>query len=72
MNIGTIIKGSTKTAEYIERFHSLGIESVQISFWNKIPEQCDREWIGGIAAYCRRVGLQISALSLFINPFSPR
>lgn len=71
MNFGTIIKGSDKTVEYIERFQPLGIESVQIFFWNRIPKECDREWIGGIADHCGRSGIEISALSLFINPFSP-
>jgi sugar phosphate isomerase/epimerase len=71
LKIGTVIKGSAETTTYIERFQPLGIESVQIFFWNSIPEQCDREWISGIADYCKREGLLISALSLFIDPFSP-
>ncbi|MDC7233750.1 MAG: sugar phosphate isomerase/epimerase [Spirochaetales bacterium] len=66
--LGTMIRGGEKTRRSLERFIPIGIESVQIFFWEVLPETADLSWMEETAAVCRQKGILISALGLYANP----
>jgi sugar phosphate isomerase/epimerase len=68
IHLGTMIRGSDKTLGSIDRFIPIGIESVEIIFWESIPESINHSWMEEIAVKCRESGIKISSLELFTNP----
>lgn len=66
--LGTMIRGNEKTFTSLGRFLPLGIESVQIFFWDILPEELDGPWMEAVTRACRSEGVVISSLALFANP----
>lgn len=69
MRIGTMIRGGVKTISYLERFIPIGIESVQLFFWDRVPDDVDESWLESVAGICRNSDISISSLGFFANPF---
>lgn len=66
--LGTMIRGSEKTLGSIERFIPIGIESVEIFFWESIPDSMNISLMENIAVRCEQNGIEISSLALYSNP----
>ena len=66
--LGTMIRGNEKTFTALGRFMPLGIESVQIFFWDTLPEEMDGTWMEAVVRACRNGGVNLSSLALFANP----
>jgi sugar phosphate isomerase/epimerase len=68
ISLGTMIRGNEKIFTALDRFLPLGIESVQIFFWDILPEQMDGAWMETVVRACRNGGVNLSSLALFANP----
>jgi len=69
MRIGTMIRGGIKTMASLERFIPIGIESVQLCFWDHVPQDIDQDWLERVVRRCQESHMIISSLSFFTNPF---
>jgi len=63
-----MIKGGPKTESYLERFSPIGAESVELFFWERMPDEADLSWAEKTAEECRRRGLTVSCLGMYGNP----
>lgn len=68
ITLGTMIRGGEKTLPSLKRFIPIGIESVELFFWDKIPESIDTFWMEEIRNLCQKSGIKISSLGLYANP----
>ena len=66
--VGTMIRVGKKTRQALERLTPIGIDTVEIHFWDVIPDFADISWFESIAEYCGNQSCTISSLGLYSNP----
>lgn len=66
--VGTMIRGNEKTLRALDRFIPAGIETVEIFFWDVIPDSFNQSWMEEVSEKCLRNDIKISTLGLYSNP----